>query len=273
MGKPRYGCQTYTWQMTYEKYRGRMEHMASVVRRAGMAGIEPEVCMLSAFARDPVRLKDCLAQSGVELGAISLVGDWNRPVESEAERGEADATIATLKAHFPRCALVLGQMAGPDRSNLEERQKNAFSCIAAVGARAREAGLTVAFHPNSAPGSIFRLEADYRRLLAELAQGPVGFAPDAGHIARGGMDAVAVFREGLPLIRHVHFKDMDTQGRWVEMGRGSIDFRGIVSLLEGAGYGGWIMVEDESALAERDPDAAVLYNGRYIAENFGQGTP
>ena len=265
----RFGCQTYTWQMSGEKYRGRMAHMASVVKASGMGGIEPEVFMLGDFAREPARLRDCLASEGVELGALSLCGDWALPGETGPERELADAMIAALRDFFPRCALVLGQMAGPDRSNLAERQKNALSCIAAAGGRARDAGLTVAFHPNSAPGSIFRVEEDYRRLLGGLAAGPVGFAPDAGHIARGGMDPVAIFREGLSLIRHVHFKDMDRAGRWVEMFRGCIDFQAIVALLRVAGYAGWIMVEDESELAERDPDAAVLYNGRVIAEKFG----
>jgi inosose dehydratase len=96
----------------------------------------------------------------------------------------------------------------------------------------------------------------------------VGFAPDAGHIAKGGMDPVAVFRHSAALIRHVHFKDMNPSGQWVEMGRGCIDFAGIYAVLKKASYDGWIMVEDESKLAEMDPDAATLLNGQYMMENF-----
>jgi len=96
----------------------------------------------------------------------------------------------------------------------------------------------------------------------------IGFAPDAGHIAKGGMDPVKVFRDSISQIRHVHYKDMDRDGNWVEMGRGIIDFRSLTSLLKEAGYQGWIMVEDESTLAEADPDAATLFNGRYMREHL-----
>jgi inosose dehydratase len=160
-------------------------------------------------------------------------------------------------------------MPGADRRNLAERQKNALACVNAVGARANAAGVVSAFHPNSPDGSIFRTADDYAVMLDGLASQNVGFAPDAGHIAKGGMDPVKVFRETLGLVRHVHFKDMDADGQWKEMGRGCIDFLGIVELLSQADYQGWIMIEDESAFAENDPDAATLANGKYVQENFG----
>ena len=265
---PRFGCQTYTWQMSFEKYRGKVAHIVSVVKAAGMRGLEPELCMLGDFASDPARLRALLDAEGVELGALAMVCDWLRPRESAEEARLADDTIALLRTHFPGCVLALCQSAGPDRENLAERQKNALACINAVGARARDAGITAAFHANSPPGSIFRVADDYKVLLDGLASGVVGLAPDAGHIAKGGRDPVAIFREAAPLIRHVHFKDMDRSGKWIEMGRGWIDFPALVAILRKAGYGGWIMVEDESPLAETDPDAATLLNGKYIATTF-----
>jgi inosose dehydratase len=264
----RFGCQTYTWQMSFEKYRGRIEHIVSVVRAAGLDGLEPELCMLGDFAADPARLRDCLQAHGVTLGAVAMVCDWLEPRETAAEKALADSTIAMLRDYFPGCVLALCQTAGADRRNLAERQKNALACLAAVAERARAAGLISAFHANSPPGSIFRVEEDYKVMLDGLAAGAVGYAPDAGHIAKGGMDPVKIFREAIGLIRHVHFKDMDPSGKWIEMGRGAIDFPAIVAILQKARYGGWIMLEDESPLAETDPDAATLLNGKYIAENF-----
>ena len=104
--------------------------------------------------------------------------------------------------------------------------------------------------------------------LAGSSLAMLGFAPDAGHIAKGGMDPVQVIRDTMPLVRHVHFKDIDAGGEWVEMGRGIIDFVGIVAALRQHGYAGWIMVEDESRLAERDPAAATLANGIYLQETL-----
>lgn len=96
----------------------------------------------------------------------------------------------------------------------------------------------------------------------------VGYAPDSGHIARGGMDPVVVFREYASVIRHVHFKDMTEDGVWAEMGQGFIDFKGIVRVLEQSDYRGWIMIEDESPRAEVNPDTVTQANGEYIKDRF-----
>ena len=267
---PRFGCQTYTWQMSLEKYRGKLEHIISTIGASGMTGIEPEVCMLGEFATSPTRLRACLQKHGVMLGALCLVCDWLEAQENPSEHALANSTIAMLKDFFPETVLVLCQMPGSDRQNLREQQRNALACINAVGERAHAAGLVSAFHPNSPEGSVFRTAEDYAIMLEGLSPTPVGFAPDAGHIAKGGMDPVKVFRETIGKIQHVHFKDMDASGRWMEMGAGCIDFRGIVDLLQQAHYKGWIMIEDESARAEEDPDSVTLANGKYVLENFSQ---
>jgi inosose dehydratase len=264
----RFGCQTYTWQMSFEKYRGRIEHIISTVAASGMKGLEPELCMLGAFASEPERLRDCLQENGVTLGALCLVCDWRGEQETAEELALANRTIAMLKTYFPGTALALCQMPGVDRENLAERQKNALACVNAVAARAQGEGILSAFHPNSPAGSVFRSEDDYKTLMDGFDAKVVGFAPDAGHIAKGGMDPVKVFRDYSAVVRHVHFKDMDVSGNWIEIGRGCIDFHGIYEVLRSSGYRGWIMIEDESTLAERDPDAATLWNGKYIRENF-----
>jgi inosose dehydratase len=264
----RFGCQTYTWQMSLEKYRGKVEHIIATIKASGMAGVEPELCMLGNFASDPYRLRDCLQSHGVELGALCLACDWINAGETAGEVDQANSAIEMLQKYFPESVLVLCQMPGKDRKHLAERQRNLLSCVNAVGARATGAGIVAAFHPNSPTGSIFRVEDDYKVLLDGLDFKNVGFAPDAGHIAKGGMDPVKVFRDSAAQIRHVHFKDMDPSGKWVEMGRGCIDFHGIYEVLKGTGYKGWIMVEDESELAERDPDAATRLNGKYVRDHF-----
>jgi inosose dehydratase len=264
----RFGCQTYTWQMSIEKYRGKMEHIVSTVKASGMEGLEPELCMLGDLASDPPRFKDCLQSHGIELGALCLVCDWLGSKETPEEATSAYAAISMLKTHFPKAVLALCQMPGRNRDDLSMRQRNALSCVNAIGRRAAAGGISAAFHPNSPAGSVFRVEEDYNILLDGLDASVVGFAPDAGHIAKGGIDPAKLIRKHSGIVRHVHFKDMDSFGRWVEMGRGIIDFHGIVDALEDAGYNGWIMVEDESALAENDPDDATMANGRYIISNF-----
>ena len=94
----------------------------------------------------------------------------------------------------------------------------------------------------------------------------VGWAPDVGHIVNGGMDALTLLKEGRSRICHVHFKDRAADGAWAVMGKGDIDYPAIVRYLKESGYGGWIMVEDESPEAERDSDGVVLRDGAYMKQ-------
>jgi len=103
-------------------------------------------------------------------------------------------------------------MHGTDRSNLHQRQVNAIACIDAIAGRAADLGIECSFHPNSPAGSVFRIKEDYLVLLDSLDSRIVGFAPDAGHIAKGGMDAIEIFNTYRSLIKHIHFKDITTSG-------------------------------------------------------------
>lgn len=258
----RFGCQLYTWQMSGERFRGRLDHIVRIVRQAGFAGIEPELGMLGAYT-DPARLQDLLAGEGLELGALTLVADWRESRESAQERADADAALGML-AQFPGALLVLCQMPGADRRELRQRQDNALACLDAVAQRAAERGIVSAFHPNSPEGSVFRNLEDYRLLLPELARRGLGFAPDSGHLHTGGLDPGVIIAEARDLVRHVHFKDLDRSGAWVGMGAGMSDFPGLVNQLDRQGYRGWIMVEEESPAAADDPDQATLLNGTYL---------
>ncbi len=267
MNEIRFGCQTYTWQMSYDKYSDAMDHIMDVVAASHFAGVEAEVCMLGKYRTEPARLADALGRRGLALAAICLVCDWLGSRESDAERAEADRVIAFLR-HFPGTMLALCQMPGKDRSNLEARQKHCVQSCNAVAQRSADAGVPCAFHPNSPPGSVFRTEEDYKVLLAGMNAEVLGFAPDAGHIANGGMNVTGIFRQCASVIRHVHFKDRAVAGGWALMGEGGVDFVTITTELRNAGYRGWIMVEDESPLAEVNPDAATRHNGAYVASTL-----
>jgi inosose dehydratase len=263
MTQIRFGCQFYTWQMSGDRYVGKLPHILGVVRRAGFGGIEPETCMLGPYYEDPSALRDVLQAHGMRLGAVTLVCDWAGPVQTEEERREAGRLLDYMAA-FPDTHLMLCQMPGRDRSDLRQRQANAIACINAVAARAADRGIPSSFHPNSPPGSVFRVQEDYAILLDGLDSRVVGFAPDTGHIAQGGIEVIELFETYRASIAHVHFKDIAASGEWVAMGSGIIDFPRIVTFLRDTGYDGWIMIEEESEAAEADPDAATTQNGAYL---------
>ena len=247
--------------MSGEKYKGRVDHIMNVGRKAGFAGLESEVVMLGPL-RDPARMKDALAATDMQLGAVCLVEGWLHTKETATERENADYFLEYL-SHFPQTMLNLCQMPGADRENLRERQTNLLACVNAIAGRAADRGVPCTYHPNSPAGSIYRTAEDYEILLNGLAP-YLGFAPDSGHIARGGMDTLAVLRKYRDRVNHVHFKDMAAGGEWAAMGEGIIDFEGVVAYLRDTDFDGWIMVEDECSQAEVEPDECTLHNGEFI---------
>ena len=260
----RFACQTYSWQMSGDLYRDRIDHIAAIAAGAGFPGLEIDTFMLGREFRTQQRLSSALLAHQLELAALAHAAEWQHDYETEDERTEADDIIALLSA-FPDAKLVLVQLPGDDRRNLRVRQRAAIACMNAVGRRALEAGLRPSVHPNSPPASLFRTADDYEILLEGLHPS-IGFTPDAGHIAAGGMDAVEVVRYYRDRIDHVHFKDIHPAGAWAATGSGVLDFPTIVSFLVKTGYDGWIVLEDESEDARQNPDAATHHNGEYVLE-------
>ncbi|MCU1526641.1 MAG: Xylose isomerase-like barrel protein [Frondihabitans sp.] len=267
----KFACQTYSWQMSLQKYRGRLTHMADVASQAGFRGFEAETILLPKNWSGS-SLRRALDTAELELAALCLVGSWAHHGETAEERDHSDRVMDAL-AEFPDAIINLVILPGTNRDHLRERQSAALSCMSDIARRADDRGITVSFHPNSPPGSLFRIRPDYDLLLDELDP-LIGWTPDSGHLAAGGMDPILTLREWGDRIRYVHIKDRDSGGNWAPTGTGVIDIPGIIDTLKGLGYDGWITFEDESPLAEQDPDNAVRLTGRYIQERLQEeGVP
>lgn len=260
-----YGCQTYTWQMSYEKYKDKFTDILNCIEKSGFQGVEAEICMLGSYYDDPEQLKEALSKRNLQLAALTLALPWLQTEESAEEQGEAERLFKYL-AHFPNTKLILVQLPGNNRTNLVERQNNCIRCVNSLAKRASALGITCAFHPNSPEGSVFRTANDYEIMLSNLDYQYVGYCPDSGHIANGGMDVMKTFQDNVAQIKHVHFKDISDEHEWRTMGQGVIDHQGIIQLLRRINYQGWIMVEEESDRAIDEPDQVTAENGKYVMD-------
>jgi inosose dehydratase len=135
-------------------------------------------------------------------------------------------------------------------------------------------GLAATLHPHV--GTMVESGAETARVLAGSR---VGLCLDTGHLLIGGGDPVAVAREHPERIAHVHLKDVRADwaarvragevtytdavehGMYVPLGQGDVDVAAIVAALEGAGYTGWYVLEQDTMLHGADeadvPVAAV----------------
>lgn len=258
------GCETYTWQMPGEQYKGKLEHIMSVCAEAGFSGIEPESSFLQHLS-DPVLMQEQLEKHQLEFAVLCVVEDWMEPKETDGERQRADDWIEFL-THFPDTVLLLVQMPQSNRDNLSTRQQNCISCVNDFARRAMEQGIVCSKHPNSPEGSVFRSAADYEILLEGLDQASIGFCPDVGHIAKGGMDPFEIVKKYRAQVNLIHYKDMHANGSWAPTGEGIIDFIGITKYLTDTNYSGWIIMEDECDECITDPDGVTAKDGIYIDE-------
>ena len=262
MGKIKVACETYTWQMPGESYKGKLDHIMKVISVAEFAGIEPETSFFGDLS-DPMKMKDTLAEHNLELAVLCHVEDWRNPRETDKEKARAEQWMKYL-FHFPDAIYLPVQMPGKDRSHLQERQKNLLSCVNALAERASARGITCSYHPNSPMGSVFRTEDDYEILLNGLNAKHIGYTPDVGHIAKTGMDPLAIIKRYRKLVNLVHYKDMHADGRWAQTGEGVIQFKEITEYLIHTDYEGWIVMEDEADQAMTDPDGVTTKDGVYV---------
>lgn len=258
------GCETYTWQMPGEHYKGKLEHIMSVCQQAGFTGIEPETSFLQHLS-DPALMQEALREHNLDLAVLCVVEDWLNAEETVAERTRADQWITFLR-HFPDTILLLVQMPQNNRDNLRTRQKNGISCVNDFARRAADKGIISSYHPNSPPGSVFRTAEDYEILLTGLDPEVIGYCPDVGHIAKGGMDPLEIIQKYRNRVNLIHYKDMYPDGRWAATGEGAIHFKEITQYLVDTNYTGWIIMEDECAEAISDPDGVTLKDGIFVRE-------
>ena len=106
-----------------------------------------------------------------------------------------------------------------------------------------------------------------------LDESGVGVCLDTGHLALGGSDSLELARAYPGRFNHVHLKDVDAGlaarlragefdlvdgvrlGIFRPLGAGDAPVREVVATLEQAGYGGWYVLEQDTALADGGPEA------------------
>jgi inosose dehydratase len=160
-----------------------------------------------------------------------------------------------------------------------------------VGDQARRAGLTCCWHQHW--GTMFEWAAPFDRLMALTDPDLVKFCPDSAQLTMGDFDVEATFRKYADRIGFIHFKDLDVNHNWsttaahggprtwgdtggyrvdskwrfVELGRGIIDFPSLLAIVKAAGYDGWILDDfDYSAYSTREASITLL---TYLRHSLG----
>ncbi|MGH9527234.1 MAG: sugar phosphate isomerase/epimerase family protein, partial [Terriglobales bacterium] len=129
-------------------------------------------------------------------------------------------------------------------------------------------GIRLALHPHV--GSRLADRAALDQVMDATDPRHVFVCLDTAHLAAAGMDPAGILRTYAGRVAHVHCKDYVPAARgglgtFAALGRGRLDWPGIVHTLEAIGYDGWANVElDQTA----DPAAAARRNYGYLTETL-----
>jgi inosose dehydratase len=143
-----------------------------------------------------------------------------------------------------------------------------------------EAGLRTVIHHHI--GTWVETPAETQRVMEMTNPKILGLCFDTGHWTFGGGDAVQGVHQFKDRIWHVHFKDHEPNvaaqsrqqewdgvtsvgyGVFCELGKGSVDFRGVLAALKEIGYSGWIVVEQDVLPGMGTPKDSAMRNREYL---------
>lgn len=250
------------------------EQCISEMSEAGYTGSE----VGNKYPTDPAELKAALEPKGLQICAkwqsVWFTED-GRYEESITEFKKGATFLAAMGANCinvcecGHCIQGLDlPVLGAEKPIFTEAQWQTLAKgLNECGQIAKEMGLKLVYHHHMGTGVQTRAEVD--KLMSMTDENLVYLLADTGHIYISGDDPVALVKDYISRIKHVHLKDIRDnvlakvkaenlsfltgvkQGVFTVPGDGSINFDPIFKILDKADYEGWWVVE-----AEQDPDKA-----------------
>jgi inosose dehydratase len=218
---------------------------------------------------DPGRLRKLLDGHGLRLvgGFVPLVLHDRNQAHAAREAAERAARLLAAGGGQVLVSSAAGSPDGPAHGQLDTGERTQMvESLAAVDEIADGHGLTHALHPHIATRLETPADVEY---LTEASS--VRWCLDTGHLTLIGVDPLRLAKEAGDRIAHVHLKDVELsladglrsgtvshreatrQGVFRPLGSGDVAVGEVVEALEGSGYGGWYVLEQDLVITEPEP--------------------
>jgi inosose dehydratase len=247
------------------------------------------------FPTDPAELKAALTLRGLRVSEpwhstfFTMAGMEDQTIEGFRQRmafikemGGTDIGLAELghAVHQQPVALLANKPVLDDA-----RWKKMVDGLNTLGEMARGEGMRLCYHHHM--GTVVQTREEVDRLMADTDPDHVTLLLDTGHITWAGGDPLALARDHVERIRHVHLKDIRRgvmeqaigegwsfldgvrAGVFTVPGDGSIDFAPILQTLADDGFEGWLVVEAEQDPAKAHPLTYAMKGRAYLREVTG----
>ena len=227
---------------------------------------------------DPPALRSLLDSRKLQLlGAFVPLplADPSRKDQAIAEAMPAAELLAAVGAPFliladrmdARRMAIAGRATAADGLS-DDAWHGAAEVVNTIAQKVRPMGLRCAFHHHG--GTFVETPAELDRLLALTDPALVGVCLDTGHYSYGGGDPAAFARAHASRIWHLHLKDVRgavlerarreglgyldavRAGIFCPLGEGVVPIAETMQVLEGAGFDGWAVFEQDIDPAQQD---------------------
>ncbi|MHB1598632.1 MAG: sugar phosphate isomerase/epimerase family protein [Acidimicrobiales bacterium] len=252
-------CEVPGWGVMLPK-----ERVLSEMQGLGLGA--SELGALGYLGDEPEEIRDVLASFALAAvgGFVPLVLH-DRGAHDQLARDAEHAALLLAGVggtRFVTAAVVDAHWSAP--FVLDDSQWDALAeGLAIVDEVCAGHGLVQVLHPHV--GTLVEQAADVENVLRRSR---VLWCLDTGHLAIGGVDPVAFARENSDHVGLVHLKDVDLElaravrehettlleatkaGLFRALGQGDVDVASVVRILEDAGYDGWYVLEQDTAIDE-----------------------
>jgi inosose dehydratase len=242
-GDIRFGYAAITWQ-------GQDRQAIDDVAAVGYKGIQLRTSTLPEFGDKPAALKALLGERNLTMVAFSSGGVRIDP-EFEAE----DLAIHTKHARFVRDVGGLYLQltdTRPKRTLVPADYQRLGRLMTEIGKRTADIGIPVAYHNHMNAIGERPEEVDW--VLSATDPRYVKVLLDVAHYHQGGGDPVQAIKKYADRILLLHIKDVVSplpgatgdpmrSFKWVELGAGKVNLKGVFAALQDIKFKGWAIVE------------------------------
>lgn len=288
------GTAPVSWGILEFAGRSSQQSWESVLDEMTAAGyVGTELGPYGFLPTDPNALKAALAARGLQLLSAFVpvrLADWSAHAAGLA----AARKVGTLLAACGCQHIVLSDDNAADPNRLARAGRIMVedglagdgwrALVEGVNTIARhlqaEFGLETVLHHHCA--GFVETPAEVAHFLELTDPAAVGLCLDTGHYVYGGGDPVECLQRHKARVRYLHFKDTDplvmararaeglnyfeavAAGVFCELGRGCIDFPGVIAAMNRLGYDGWAVVEQDIVAGVGAPLDSARRNREYL---------
>ena len=235
----------------YKPRRIALTEALQDLKAAGADGIEftPRPGELAAAGLTMEAVTRLLRDAGLVVPAHYFSGPFDDPAKKAEILAQVQEKIDSLRA-FGAVNMVIGPPAAPAGADRMAVIARMAPILNDVGRLARSQGIAIGVHPHL--NTVVESPAETDAIMERCDPAVVGLALDTGHFHLAGGDVVAAVKKYGSRLNYLHFKDAvrpftrpDFFPNLRDLGKGEVDFPGVMRALRELRYQGWINVEQD----------------------------